>query len=262
MSAGARLAAIVLVGFGAALAAAAGGLPGPVSPAADLAGMTASLPHAIRQRILASPKDFLALARGVLREPADLFRLVDKRHLLPSDYAPGDLVNLKDYSLPLYLGSVLVRKEILGPVLEMSKAARREGITLVYSSGYRSFEYQAFVYAREVKNYGQAAADRESARPGASQHQLGTAIDFGSISDSFNQTPAGKWLAAHAWEYGFSLSYPQGLEDVTGYRYEGWHYRYLTRAGLLLQRAYFDDVQQYMLEFLDANRRQLESAGP
>ncbi len=219
--------------------------------------MTESLPSDIRAGILASPKDFLELVGRVLSEPADLFTLVDKQHPLRRDEAPDDLVNLKDYALPLLLGGVQVRRVILSSVLAMSKAAKADGVVLVYSSGYRSFDYQAYVYAREVKDYGQVTADRESARPGASQHQLGTAIDFGSISDSFNQTPAGKWLSAHAGEYGFSLSYPQGLESVTGYRYEGWHYRFLTKAGVLLQRKYFADVQQYMLEFLSANRKQL-----
>ena len=91
-------------------------------------------------------------------------------------------------------------------------------------------------------------AERESARPGASQHQLGTAIDFGSITDAFAQTRAGKWLVAHAWEYGFSLSYPQGDEGITGYRYESWHYRFITKPGVLLQRRYFGNIQQYLLD--------------
>ena len=112
-----------------------------------------------------------------------------------------------------------------------------------------------------MKTYGQETADRESARPGASQHQLGTAIDFGSITDAFARTRAGKWLFAHAGEYGFSLSYPQGYEGITGYRYESWHYRYVTKAGVLLQRKYFGDIQQYLMEFLDQNRPSLEASG-
>jgi hypothetical protein len=78
-----------------------------------LAGMTQSLPRDMRARILASPRDFLQLAGDVLSEPQDLFVLVDKNHLLSPDFAPKDLVNLKDYSLSLLLGSVLVRKVIL-----------------------------------------------------------------------------------------------------------------------------------------------------
>lgn len=70
---------------------------------------------------------------------------------------------------------------------------------------------------------------------------------------------AGRCLAAHAWEYGFSRSYPQGYESITGYRYESWHYRYITKPGVLLQRKYFADIQQYLLEFLNQNRSVLEA---
>ena len=144
-------------------------------------------------------------------------------------------------------------------LLQMVSAARADGVTLLFSSSYRSYEYQEAVYEREVKTYGQQAADRESARPGTSQHQLGTAIDFGSITDAFAGTRAGRWLAAHAREFGFSLSFPKGYEEVTGYRYESWHYRYITRPAAKLQKEYFDDIQQYLLEFLHDNRALLEA---
>ncbi|HUI72133.1 MAG TPA: M15 family metallopeptidase, partial [Spirochaetia bacterium] len=100
--------------------------------------------------------------------------------------------------------------------------------------------------------------ERESAHPGLSQHQLGTAIDFGTISDGYEKTREGRWVAAHAWEYGFTLSYPKDYEQVTGYRYESWHYRYITRPGAVMQREFFSDVQQYFLEFLNDNRAVLE----
>ena len=226
----------------------------------DLKGMTSALPRRVQETILARPKDFLQMLVKILDEPADLFLLVDKRHPLPSDYAPLDLVRLhKDYNLDVSLGDVPVRKSIMPAVLEMTRAARTDGVTLVFSSGYRSYAYQIFVYEREVKMYGKETADRESAQAGMSQHQLGTAIDFGSITDAFANTRAGKWMAAHAWEYGFSLSYPRGYEEVTGYRYESWHYRYITRAGTLMQREFFDDVQQYLLEFLHENRAALQA---
>jgi D-alanyl-D-alanine carboxypeptidase len=226
----------------------------------DLRGMTSSLPAAVQDRILARPKDFLQLMARVLDEPEDLFILVDKRHALPADYAPQDLVRLfKDHTLEVSWTDVSVRRAIMPDLLEMASAAHKDGVTLVFSSGYRSYEYQISVYEREVKMYGKETADRESARAGMSQHQLGTAVDFGSITDAFADTRAGKWLAAHAWEYGFSLSYPRGYEELTGYRYESWHYRYMTRSGTLIQREFFGDVQQYLVEFLNENRATLQS---
>jgi len=226
----------------------------------DLLGMTSSLPRRIQDKILARPKDFLQLAAKVLDEPADFFLLVDKRHPLPAGYAPPDLVRLfKDYKFDVSWTDVSVRKAIMPALLQMARAARGDGVTLVISSGYRSYDYQISIYERELKMYGKETADRESARAGMSQHQLGTAVDFGSITDAFADTRAGKWLAAHGWEYGFSLSYPRGYEEVTGYRYESWHYRYITRAGTLMQREFFDDVQQYLVEFLHENRSALEA---
>ena len=108
------------------------------------------------------------------------------------------------------------------------------------------------MYNRNVREMGQAAADRESARPGTSQHQLGTVIDFGSITDDFADTKAGKWLAENAASFGWSLSFPQGYEDVTGYRWECWHYRYIGKKAADFQKKWFSDVQQFMLEFIDA----------
>ena len=145
-------------------------------------------------------------------------------------------------------------------VLALAAGARADGVTLLFSSSYRSYDYQKVVYEREVKTYGQETADRESAHPGASQHQLGTAIDFGSITDAFAATKAGRWLAAHAEDFGFSLSYPRGYEEVTGYRWESWHYRYIGRPAARLQRECFQDVQQYLLEFIHDNRAALEAA--
>jgi D-alanyl-D-alanine carboxypeptidase len=106
------------------------------------------------------------------------------------------------------------------------------------------------VYERNVKEMGQQAADRESARPGHSQHQLGLVIDFGSITDAFARTPEGIWLSANASRFGWSLSYPEGYEDVTGYRWESWHYRYVGRELAEFIDNYFNGIQQYALRFI------------
>ena len=180
--------------------------------------MTASLPQEISERIL-----------------------MRSDHPLSAGDAPPDLVRLShDYHLSVTWGDVTVSGVIIPALSDLMNAASAAG-----------------VYAREVANYGAQVADTESARPGMSQHQLGTAVDVGSITNEFASTPAGQFLAAYAWEYGFSLSYPRGFEQLTGYRYESWHYRYITRAGTALQREYFDDVQQYMLDFFHENQATL-----
>lgn len=259
------LKALILLAFSGAIfpvpAAATGSLAAPEFSLTiqDLRTLTAALPGTVQARILADPRSFLHMLSQVLDEPAELLVLVDKSHPLPADYAPADLVSLGSYPLSVSREDLSLRKAIMPDVLALAAAARADGVTLLFSSSYRSYDHQKKVYEHEVKMNGQQAADRESARPGASQHQLGTAMDFGSITDAFSDTKAGRWLAAHAEEYGFSLSYPKGFENVTGYRYESWHYRYITRSAARLQREYFDDIQQYLIEFLHDNRTALEA---
>ncbi len=176
--------------------------------------------------------------------------LVDKGHSLSSDYEPADLVPLEGSSYTTNRSGLRLRKEAADALESMGKSARSEGIDLLVSSAYRSFAYQKTVYDRIVAELGQEEADRESARPGHSQHQLGLAVDFGSIDDSFARTAASRWLTANAGRFGWSPSYPQGLEAVTGYRWESWHYRYVGIPTIALLEARFGGVQQYGLAFL------------
>jgi D-alanyl-D-alanine carboxypeptidase len=195
-------------------------------------------------------KRFDASLAALLAEDPALLVPVDKTRALPSDYVPPDLATLDGAGLSVSKKNQQLRKEALTQLKAMSNAAEREGTTLIVSSAYRSFAYQQTVYQRTVAELGQAAADRESARPGHSQHQLGTAVDFGSIDDSFAGSKAAKWLAANAGAFGFSLSFPANGEALTGYKYEPWHYRYITIPGARLQKDYFADSQYWLLAFL------------
>lgn len=217
----------------------------------ELRNLTVELPGEIRGLITSRPQAFLELVAEVLVEPAELLWLVDKRHHLPADYVPEDLVDLRRYAdrLTLNRDELSVRAVIMPDLLAMVESAAQEGIDLDISSTYRSYRYQEWLFDYWVEQLGQERAEQSSARPGASEHQLGTAIDFGSITGPFAVHPAGRWLAAHAWRFGFSLSYPRGYEDVTGYIFEPWHFRYISRPGTLLERYYFGGVQQFLLEF-------------
>ena len=175
---------------------------------------------------------------------------MDKHTDLPADFIPRALTNLEGTGLSLSKKGLSLRKPALDALLELDRSARSAGIVLAVSSTYRSFEYQTGVFARNVKEMGETEASRVSARPGQSQHQLGTAIDFGSIDNSFAKTKAGAWLEYNAARFGFSQSYPRGLEPVTGYLWESWHYRYIGIDAVALQNEYFGGIQQYLLEFL------------
>lgn len=129
-----------------------------------------------------------------------------------------------------------MREDAAKALKEMFDACKAEKkVTLVSVSGYRSYGKQKNIYNRKYRSVGKnaAKADAYVARPGASEHQLGLAMDVGQannssgLTSSFGKTKGGKWLAEHCWEYGFILRYQQGWEDVTGYSFEPWHVRYV-----------------------------------
>lgn len=206
---------------------------------------------------LADLEVILAEEKTFRRDDKSLFFLIDKKHKAESTYIPKDLIDLKanDY-FNLNKKGMKIRPEAYEALKEMSIASKKDGITLLVSSVYRSYEYQDNLFNYWVRVDGLEEAERESARPGTSQHQLATAVDFGSISDDFDETPMGQWVYKNAANYGWSLSFPKGYEDVTGYRWECWHFRYIGVNACRFQKKWFGDVQQFMLEFLDGWKNQ------
>lgn len=158
--------------------------------------------------------------------------IANKKHKLPDGYVPSDLVTP---DIPSTLECTM-KKEAAEALKEMAQAAKGDGVTLTISSAYRSEEYQASLYNYYAGLYGSERADTISARPGYSEHQTGLAADFvegdGSMdginfNESFENTDSALWLKEHAQEYGFILRYPKGKEDITGFSYEPWHFRYV-----------------------------------
>ncbi len=217
--------------------------------------LIAALPEENQDSILARQAAFLNQLALLAAEPEELTWLVGKEHPLAADHAPDDLVDLDDYADRLNLSRTghRLRQIVLPDLLAMVDAARSDGVTLLISSAYRSYEYQETLYQYWVDQLGQEEADRVSARPGTSQHQLGTAIDFGCICDEFAETDAGKWIIANGWKFGFSLSYPDGYEDLTGYSYESWHFRYIGKIAARMEREFFAGIQQHLTEFVSKN---------
>lgn len=162
--------------------------------------------------------------------------LVNKTYPLPKSYAPGGLT-----------------PETQAAFNEMKSGAAKDGYSLWVCSGYRSYDYQNTLYWGYVNREGsQAEADRFSARPGHSEHQSGLAADINYASRYFNGSPEAEWLKANAWKYGFIIRYPEDKEEITGYRYESWHVRYvgkelskiLTESGLTVEE-YYGVTSQY-----------------
>lgn len=116
---------------------------------------------------------------------------------------------------------------------KMIADAKKDGIVLTKISEHRSYEYQVNLFNSYIDSMGYETATSVSAWPGASEHQTGLAVDFGSVNGTCNlescyeSTPEGKWLLNNAANYGFILRYPDGDRKITGYSYEPWHYRYV-----------------------------------
>lgn len=133
-----------------------------------------------------------------------------------------------------YFKGVAVAKVTATALTQMAAGmAKDKAGTLLLNSGYRSYDTQKIVHARQVANLGLKAGEALAARPGYSEHQTGLAADVSAsgqgcvIQVCFAKTKAGKWLAANAWQYGFILRYPNGQTKVTGYQFEPWHFRYV-----------------------------------
>lgn len=159
--------------------------------------------------------------------------LVDTTYLLPAEYAPPDLTSLREAG---FADDRTVRALVIPDLRALREAARAEGHELEVQSAYRSYAYQEQTFAYWVEVGGRDAALRTSARPGHSEHQLGTALDFRTAGGpapwdlpDWAATPEGAWMRDNAWRFGFVMSYPAGLEHETCYDYEPWHYRYVGR---------------------------------
>ena len=138
--------------------------------------------------------------------------------MLAQTHVPKDLIPVKNNELwDVGRDGLSLRPEAFAALEDLSRASLADGIKLKVSSTYRSYKYQEGLFNRYVLQDGLEEAERYSARPGTSQHQLGLAVDFGSITEDFGDTEMGKWVYGHARDYGWSLSFPKGYEDITGY---------------------------------------------
>ncbi len=155
---------------------------------------------------------------------AELMKIIEKDGLV---YVDGLPIANKTYALPESYNPG-EDSEAVSAFNEMANDAMlNDNIYLCIVSGFRSYEVQDNLYNYYVSERGVENADRVSARPGHSEHQLGLAFDINTTSSSFAGTPEAIWLDENCWKYGFIIRYPEGKEDITGYAYEPWHIRYI-----------------------------------
>ena len=162
-----------------------------------------------------------------VKNPNSIDVLVNKNHQLDKNYIPNDLVKL---SLICANEDKFLRQEAALNFEEMCLEARKQGYKIIAVSSYRSYFYQEELYNYYVRTLGEKKALEASAKPGHSEHQTGLVIDIeGSIGkySDFETTEEFIWMKENAYKYGFILRYPKNKKNITGFKYEPWHYRYV-----------------------------------
>jgi zinc D-Ala-D-Ala carboxypeptidase len=228
-----RLITLSVVGALAIGAAGVYGLPRIISD------QVSQLPESIQNiadQVQAKPVTIFNPPKYSIDEADSIWVVVNKqRQISPLKYKPENLV-FPDFPRPKIqdpLGLQL-RKEAALATVEMASAMAEEGAgTLILNSGFRTYRNQQGLYNRTRDTRGLAVAEKLSARPGYSEHQLGLAADFSArgqgcvIMVCFGDTEAGRWLAENSHDYGFILRYPKGYRAITGFQYEPWHFRFV-----------------------------------
>ncbi len=159
--------------------------------------------------------------------------IVDRRRALDDGFGPRDLVSIDEAGFPDR--DETARRLTVADLQAMGQAAAANGTPFGVVAAYRSYPTQVGLLGRRVAELGEAEGRSRVARPGHSEHQLGTAIDVGppganDVTQAWAATPEGQWIAGNAHRFGWVLSYPSGAETETCYDYEPWHLRYLGRA--------------------------------
>jgi zinc D-Ala-D-Ala carboxypeptidase len=208
------------------------------------------LPKVISDQVAKLPESVQSIANQVTPKPVTIFDppkysidqadsiwvVVNKqRQISPLKYQPGSLA-FPAFAKPKVQNpfGLQMREEAAVATAELATAMAEAGKgTLILNSGFRTYKNQQGLYNRTRDTRGLAVAEKLSARPGHSEHQLGLAADFSVkgqgcvIMVCFGNTEAGIWLAENAHKFGFVLRYPKGYKPITGFQYEPWHFRYV-----------------------------------
>ena len=181
--------------------------------------------------------------------------LVNKDNRLDLNYVPSDLVEFdnNENNFHGFLDPntrVTVSNKILLPFRKLEEASISDGLHISIDSGYRSASYQESVfnrflakYTNDIKKIYPTLSDEELyilaykktcervVLPGCSEHQTGYAFDIacyknGVFSSSTSDEERG-WMKENSYRFGFILRYPKGKEEITGFNFEPWHFRYV-----------------------------------
>ncbi len=173
-----------------------------------------------------------------IKDKYSIDMLVNKYNGLSENFEPKNLTKIpSEYCLDKTEEEFLT-KEALNAYVEMKEAATAEGYSILINSAYRSYKDQNEVYQTYYNLYGENYVKKYAAKPGYSEHQTGLSFDVASAhSNIFENSKEFNWMKENAYKYGFVLRFPKTKEEVTGFKYEPWHYRYVGK-----------DIAKYMYE--------------
>ena len=174
-----------------------------------------------------------------------IYTLVNKYNYVKKDYIPDNLIDVN---------GLKINKEAYEAFKEMKNDINKTGLNIRIISAYRSFEYQDNLYNNYLKRESQKIVDTYSARAGYSEHHTGLAIDIDNgVLDynKFHLTKEFLWMGENAYKYGFILRYPKDKENITGYSYEPWHYRYVGKEVALYIKKHNSTYEEYYYEFIN-----------
>ena len=205
------------------------------------------------------------LAPEVLKDAESYIVLVNRSHLLDSDYEPRDLVNTT-CKKSSDAGETKLRKAASEALNAMFAAAQEDGYTLYLKSAYRSYQTQKSMYYNRLDKLGRD--DGLVNYPGASDHQTGLGADIlnyawtlkDGMNKQFADTGEARWMEAHCQEFGFVLRYMDDKEEITKIKFEPWHFRYVGREAAEYIMAQHLSLEEFTQEW-QAYIAEYEAAG-
>ena len=231
-----RLRRLITLSVVGALAIGAAGVFGFPRVLSDQVKQLPEIIQNIAGQVQAKPVTIFNPPKYSIDEADSIWVVINKqRRISPLRYQPASLA-FPAFAKPKVQNpfGLQLREEAAIALADLATAMAEAGKgTLILNSGFRTYKNQQGLYNRTRDTRGLAVAEKLSARPGHSEHQLGLAADFSVkgqgcvIMVCFGKTEAGIWLADNAHEFGFVLRYPKGYKPSTGFQYEPWHFRYV-----------------------------------
>ena len=186
----------------------------------------------------------------------DFTLLVNKNNLLKEDYVPENLVEIHEPTGEKIDKSYINRlnKTAYEFFKIMQKEALKQGYEIFIDSSYRTYEYQKLVFEKNVEEHGIEHAKKYVAPPGGSEHQTGLAFDVIArrngimIEKSSDEDPELIWMKENAYKFGYILRYPKDKEQITGFNYERWHYRFVgPEISIYMRENNIETLEEYHL---------------